>query len=348
MSSISSAQLSEEQILRLLAAKRRTQRLQSLKRVARSARAAMVEPAGARQGSAWTDLPEPVRGATAIPLPNLYPGNVPASSDSSNWADDVATDALQPVSGSHTLPALSVTRLSRTPGAGTVKRWQRSVRGLAWGVLRDRALLLVELAAVAALLALVAGQFAGLGPFGPSAEVPGQAAPAPVAAAGELLPGASSPPFSTGAPAPLRPFVQAAVPVPIPTPGPQAAARIVIPAIDVDALVVEGDGWEQLKQGVGHHAGTPNPGELGNAVYAGHDDVYGEVFRRLEELKPGDTIEMHAGSRVFKYEVKRTRIVEAGEISVMDPTPDATLTLITCYPYRIDTHRLIVIGRLIG
>ena len=220
------------------------------------------------------------------------------------------------------------------------------MRRLPWGTLRDRGLLVVELCAMVALLVIVAGQFTGLGSIDPELA---EARRAPVATSvpfEEELPGSSTPPASGELPAPLRPLVRAGTPIPIPTPGPQAATRIVIPAIDVDSVIVEGDTWELLKQGVGHHLGTPNPGERGNAVYSGHNDVYGEVFRRLEELKPGDTVKLYAGPRVFQYEVRRTRIVGPKETSVMGPTPDATLTLITCHPYRIDTQRLIVIATL--
>jgi sortase A len=141
--------------------------------------------------------------------------------------------------------------------------------------------------------------------------------------------------------------VQPGAPLAIPTPSAQAASRIVIPSIDVDAVVVEGDTWEDLKKGVGHHLNTANAGEKGNAVYSGHVDVYGEVFRRLEELKPGDMVTVYSGIHLYRYEVKRIRIVSPKETSVLAATSDATLTLITCYPYRVDTHRLVVIAKLV-
>ena len=68
----------------------------------------------------------------------------------------------------------------------------------------------------------------------------------------------------------------------------EQAIRIQIPAIQVDAPVVQGDNWEQLKKGVGQQIGTPDPGSKGNIVLSGHNDVYGEVFRYLDRLTPGD------------------------------------------------------------
>jgi sortase A len=177
-------------------------------------------------------------------------------------------------------------------------------------------------------------------------------APIPVAvaayAAEEELPGSSFPPSrGSDRPGPLPSPVQPGAIVSIPTPGAQAASRIVIPSIDVDSVVVEGDSWEDLKKGVGHHLQTANAGEKGNAVYSGHVDVYGEVFRRLEELKPGDLVTVYAGIQLYRYEVKRIRVVSPKETSVLAATSDATLTLITCYPYRVDTHRLVVIAKLV-
>jgi sortase A len=78
--------------------------------------------------------------------------------------------------------------------------------------------------------------------------------------------------------------------LPTPVPAPEQALRIQIPAIYVDAPVVQGDSWEQLKKGVGQQVGTPDSGKNGNIVLAGHNAVYGEVFRHLDRLEPGDRI----------------------------------------------------------
>jgi len=130
--------------------------------------------------------------------------------------------------------------------------------------------------------------------------------------------------------------------IPIPTPGSQQAIRIQVPAIEVDAPVVQGDGWEQLKLGVAQHVGTPNPGENGNIVLSGHNDVYGEVFRFLERLKPGDLVILFTTQRQYTYVITGTRIVAPTQVEVMDPTPNATLTLISCHPYLVDNHRIVV------
>ena len=126
----------------------------------------------------------------------------------------------------------------------------------------------------------------------------------------------------------------------------EAPTRIVIPAINVDALVVEGDTWEQLKLGVGHHLHTANPGERGNMVLSAHNDIYGEIFRRLPELELGDEVTIYAEEQPYRYIVTAKQIVEPTEVSVMAPTTKPVATLISCYPYMVDTHRIIVIAEL--
>jgi sortase A len=228
-------------------------------------------------------------------------------------------------------------------------RVNRSVWRKGFPRLRDRLLLLLELAALIGLIVVVFSSLSNLQVLNrevaEALEPQHGATPAmtPVA----VLPGSSFPPDSEDrVPDPYRHLVEPGTTIPIPTPGPRQASRIVIPAIDVDAPVVEGDGWEELKMGAGHHIGSANPGERGNMVISGHDDVYGEIFRDLEDLRIGDEAIVYAGDTPYRYVVVARRIVEPTEVSLLEPTPNATLTLITCYPYLIDTHRLVVIAEL--
>jgi sortase A len=132
----------------------------------------------------------------------------------------------------------------------------------------------------------------------------------------------------------------------IPTPGPEQALGIRIEAIGVNAPIVLGDDWEALKRGVGQHIGSADPGQNGNVVLTGHDDIYGEVFKELDQLEPGDVVEVFTATRSYSYIVTETQIVDPTDVHVMNPTPEATLTLISCYPYRIDTHRIVVFAEL--
>lgn len=167
-----------------------------------------------------------------------------------------------------------------------------------------------------------------------------------------VLPSGHTPPDalkqSQPAPVPihLRDQVVAITPLPMPTPGPEQAQRIVIPAIQVDAPVVEGDDWESLKSGSGHLVGSANPGERGNCVISAHNDIYGEIFRDLPDLKVGDEIIVYTETQEYRYFVEQTRIVEPTEVSVLNATSTPVITLVSCYPYGIDTHRIVVIGSL--
>lgn len=129
-------------------------------------------------------------------------------------------------------------------------------------------------------------------------------------------------------------------------PGSSPPTRIVIPRIKVDAPIIPGVGWEDLKKGVGHLPGSASPGERGNMYLAAHNDIYGEIFRYLEELEVGDEYFIYAGEAKFRYVVKERRIIEPTEIEVMLPTTEPVATLQTCYPYLVNTHRLVVIGEL--
>lgn len=140
----------------------------------------------------------------------------------------------------------------------------------------------------------------------------------------------------------LRAIMQTFENLPIPTPGPQQARQIQISAINVNAPVVMGDGWEQLKKGIGQHLNTANPGEKGNMVVSAHNDIFGELFKDLDKLKPGDIVIVITQDRTFTYTITGTQIVEPTAVEVMAPTTDATLTLISCYPYRVDNKRIVV------
>lgn len=250
------------------------------------------------------------------------------------------------------------------PTAAKTKR--RGKRGL-----RDGVLLFIELGAVAGLLGIIALAFGNLSAL--NAELaaairnePASAAQAPVQnVAGNALvplqaelPGGSFPPSSAGElpgssfppealPASIGVRVEQAPPLPPPTLGLASPTRLVIPALGIDWPIVAGDGWEELKRGVGHHASSANPGERGNMVLSGHNDVFGEVFKDLEALKNGDEVQVFAGGRMYKYQVRAKRIVSPNELSVIQPTREAVVTLITCHPYRVDTHRLVVIAQLV-
>jgi sortase A len=169
-----------------------------------------------------------------------------------------------------------------------------------------------------------------------------------------VLPSGHTPPTAPGGAQPneaeipehLRPLVQSIADLPLPTPGPAQAMRIQIQAINVDAPVVQGDSWDQLKKGVGQHVGSADPGQPGNVVLSAHDDVFGEIFRYLDRLQPGDQVLLFTAQQQYVYIVTSSQIVAPTQVEVMNPTGDPTLTLISCYPYMVDKKRIVVFAKL--
>lgn len=120
-----------------------------------------------------------------------------------------------------------------------------------------------------------------------------------------------------------------------------------IPKIDLKVALSEGVDMATLKYAVGHFPGTAMPGQKGNFCVAGHRSyTYNEAFNRLDEVKIGDEIITKTTKGEFKYKVNEIKVVEPSQTSVLDKTDDATITLVTCTPIRVATHRLIVKGKL--
>ncbi len=244
---------------------------------------------------------------------------------------------------------------AHAPDEGLVEEEpRRERRPVRWDWLRDKGLLVIELALALSLVLVLFNLQATQREINEGASQAQQLptlTPTPLIRV-VLLPGGHTPPDSPGGPAPeeipahLRDLVSAITPLPMPTPGPEQAVRIQIPAIGVDGPVVEGDDWESLKQGAGHHVGSANPGESGNCVISAHDDIFGEMFRDLPSLDLGDEVLLHTASRVYRYVVTQKRVIEPTDVSVMYPTSGPVLTLITCYPYGIDTQRIVVVTEL--
>lgn len=237
-------------------------------------------------------------------------------------------------------------RLNLRPRRSTVKTW------------RDRLLLFVEIGAIVGLIFVIVSmeqarvetnQAAAQSPLPPLPTL----APTPLITA-VVLPAGHKPPTAPGGAAPnfdeipahLRAYAQSITPQPIPTPGPGQPRRIQIPAIDVDAQVVQGDSWDQLKKGVGHHIGTANPGERGNLFLSAHNDVFGEIFRHLDQLEAGDEIIVYTDHQRYRYVVSGRRIIAPTQVEIMLPTNEPTVTLLSCYPYLVDNQRIVVFGEL--
>lgn len=234
-----------------------------------------------------------------------------------------------------------------------------------WRWLVNRTLLLIEIAVVMGLIAI------GISLWNTQAELNRELAqilkeeslalalPTPTATPVidvVILPGGHKPPVDGRVPEPgeagdipehLLPVINAYKPPPIPTPGPEQARRIQIPAIDVDSPIVQGMyDWEQLKKGVAQRIGSAAPGITGNLALAGHNDIYGEVFRNLDKLVPGDEIIVSTQGRTYTYLVRDTKVVKPTDVWILEPTDFPSATLVSCYPYRINTKRIAIFADL--
>jgi sortase A len=103
-----------------------------------------------------------------------------------------------------------------------------------------------------------------------------------------------------------------------------------VPRLGVSVAVVEGDTDAVLQRAVGHLPDTALPWEEGNSALAAHRDTY---FRPLHHVEPGDLVRLTTVAGTFEYRVTETLVVDPHDLWVIDPTPERTLTLITCHPF---------------
>ncbi|SDZ97480.1 sortase A [Thalassobacillus cyri] len=106
--------------------------------------------------------------------------------------------------------------------------------------------------------------------------------------------------------------------------------ELIIPKLDASLPIYHGTEEDELEKGVGHFAGSVLPGEQDNTVLSGHRDT---VFRRLGEVGVGDELTVKTEAGAFTYRVRKVRIVDQDDRTVIVPKPKATLTVSTCYPF---------------
>lgn len=141
-----------------------------------------------------------------------------------------------------------------------------------------------------------------------------------------------------------------------------APTRIVIPKINVDSPITPVGlvkkkrryEWDTVKRGVAWHNLSAIPGQTGNMTLSGHNGSRGnKVFRRLHKLHVGDTFLIYSANGVFEYvitdriitrELFQSKKKKARNARWMGDFPDERVTLITCYPWWTNTHRLILIA----
>jgi sortase A len=133
----------------------------------------------------------------------------------------------------------------------------------------------------------------------------------------------------------------------------QPPERLQIPSIGLDSKIIQigtktdAQGhflWETAAFAVGYHKGTALPGDAGNVVLSGHisSPREGAIFNKLPQVEPGDGIVVSTADRQYLYVVSETKVVTPDAVEVLDPTDEAIVTMLTCVPDGIYSHRLVV------
>lgn len=126
-----------------------------------------------------------------------------------------------------------------------------------------------------------------------------------------------------------------------------AIARIVMPAIDKEAMVVEGTDTDSLRKGPGHYPETPLPGERGTIGIAGHRTTYGAPFRNIDQLERGDAIRLDTPTGTFVYRVERNIVVDDSALWVTKRVGYNRLVLTACHPLHSAAQRVAVFARFV-
>jgi len=121
----------------------------------------------------------------------------------------------------------------------------------------------------------------------------------------------------------------------VPLPAGTWVARFEAPSVRLSATVLEGTDDATLRRAAGHIEDAALPGEPGNVGIAGHRDT---IFRKVRELKVGDSMELTTTDWLYRYRIAKTLIVKPEDVYVLDPTSHPTLTIVTCYPFEFIGH----------
>lgn len=134
--------------------------------------------------------------------------------------------------------------------------------------------------------------------------------------------------------------------------------RIVVPSAGVDAAVAEVGvtvaggkaAWETAWRAAGHHLDSAMPGQPGNMVITGHVSVADRsnlaVFKQLDKVAEGDTVEVYSGDQIYRYSVSKVMVVPPSAVKLLRSSSESTVTLVTCT--RDLKNRLVVVGTLQG
>lgn len=325
----------------MLAIRKREERQRQMERMKRSGR--VIDP-NPQVNTVNATPPPPVGGAAALPAATVHmpPGTAKSVAVTPSFEDDPG---------------------EVEPGAN------RAEKERIWKNFVNRALLLVEIAAVLGLVFIGVTLFNSIGTLErETASAQEQAnqmrqtsiptlAPTPQLRLDQIvLPSGHTPPTSPGGgqfnfneiPSNMLPLVQSQIMQPVinrPVQTKEMALRLIIPKLAVDETIVQGVDWDALKQGVGQLPNGVNPGdEHGNVVLAAHNDIYAQIFRYLDKLDNGDQFQIQTQTQLYTYVVTDKKFVKPTDVDVLNDRGKPTVTLVSCYPYQVDTQRIVILA----
>jgi sortase A len=126
----------------------------------------------------------------------------------------------------------------------------------------------------------------------------------------------------------------------------EAVGRMIIPAIDLDVVAVEGTDTADLQKGPGHYPKTPFPGEGATTAFAGHRTTYLAPFRHLDSLNRGDEVDVEMPYADLAYEVEKTKVVDPSDVRILHPVSHERLVLTACNPLYSASQRIVVFASL--
>jgi sortase A len=135
---------------------------------------------------------------------------------------------------------------------------------------------------------------------------------------------------------------------------PRAATPIIqigemrIPKIGLVHPIYEGVTLTVIDKGPGHWPGSAMPGGIGNSVFAGHRVTHSRPMRNIDQLVEGDEVIFRTNDGVFTYRVTGHEIVTPQDVHIVNPTPDATMTIFGCHPPGSAKQRYVVRGALVS
>ena len=127
----------------------------------------------------------------------------------------------------------------------------------------------------------------------------------------------------------------------------KAIAKILIPRIDLDAVVVQGTDTASLQMGPGHYPDTALPGQGKTIGVAGHRTTYLAPFRHIDQIEPGDEVVIEAPYGDFAYGVTKTEIVDPEDVDIVDDVGFERLVLTACHPLYSTAERYAIFARLV-